>query len=284
MPASIYELRPLDWYCPRCQFCNLGDAQACKRCNQPRPAQAAQHTPPPAQQQYSAPPRKRPALTFGVGVIIFFVALIAVVAEFVLYFILGIGAAFGGGREAMPAIAAFFVWLMIMTVATGVLAPICGLIEQFTTKYNVGLFIMLGSLGVIGLGAAVLLVASRNLATTASLKAEANLAPGAANKTRADYRPDELRELLRAEYELLVSKENPHLNYIQAKLAKSGKGYTLTARHEYFSSHTLKIGGDAKVISRWIDEHRDELVKAAIIRVGVYGEGPYSSGGYYDIK
>jgi hypothetical protein len=100
-------------------------------------------------------------MKIGVGIIIFFVALIALVAEIILYFIFGLGAAFSGNASSVGGIAAFFVWLMIMTVVIGVASPIAALIEQLTKKQNVSIYILLPTVGLIGVGlGAILLLGS----------------------------------------------------------------------------------------------------------------------------
>jgi hypothetical protein len=100
-------------------------------------------------------------MKIGVGIIIFFVALIALVAEMILYFIFGLGAAFSGNASSVGGIAAFFVWLMIMTVVIGVASPIAALIEQLTKKQNVSIYILLPTVGLIGVGmGAILLLGS----------------------------------------------------------------------------------------------------------------------------
>ena len=73
-------------------------------------------------------------MKFGTAIIIFFVAIIALVAEFILYMIFGIGAAFSGSMSSLAGTAFFFVTLMVLTVATGVLAPICSVIELVLNK------------------------------------------------------------------------------------------------------------------------------------------------------
>lgn len=93
-----------------------------------------------------------------------------------------------------------------------------------------------------------------------------------------------LRETLRAKYQATVAQANPHLNYINSKLTKFGKGYALWATHEFFSQYTLSIGNDAHVISEWISDNELKLKDAGIIRVGVMGEGPYASWSYFDVK
>jgi hypothetical protein len=100
-------------------------------------------------------------MKIGVGILIFFVALIALVAEIILYFIFGLGAAFSGNVSSVGGIAAFFVWLMIMTVVIGVASPIAALIEQLTKKQNISIYILLPTVGLIGVGlGAILLVGS----------------------------------------------------------------------------------------------------------------------------
>ena len=57
-------------------------------------------------------------------------ALVALVAEVFLYFFVGISVAFSGNREDITPIASFFVWLMVMTAALGVLSPVSAFIEH----------------------------------------------------------------------------------------------------------------------------------------------------------
>jgi hypothetical protein len=97
-------------------------------------------------------------MKIGVGILIFFVALIALVAEIILYFIFGFGAAVSGNASSVAGIAAFFVWLMIMTVVVGVGSPIAALIEQLTKKPNISIYILLPTVGLIGLGLGMILL------------------------------------------------------------------------------------------------------------------------------
>lgn len=102
-------------------------------------------------------------MKFSVGVIIFFLALIALVAEVILYFMFGIGAAFSGETSAIGGIAAFFVWLMIVTVVAGIAAPISGAIESISKKINLGMYIFVSITGLAAVGAGVLLLVSQAL-------------------------------------------------------------------------------------------------------------------------
>ena len=114
-------------------------------------------------------------MKIGTGIIIFFLALIALIAEIVLYFIFGIGAAFSGSSSSLPGIAAFFVWLMIMTVVIGVASPIAALIEQLTKRENLSLYILLPTVGLIGVGlGALLLIVGLSVPSRSTAKSTAN--------------------------------------------------------------------------------------------------------------
>ncbi|MEA1995407.1 MAG: hypothetical protein U9N18_04550 [Campylobacterota bacterium] len=67
-------------------------------------------------------------MSIGISILIFFVSIIALVAEFFLYMILGVGASFSGNISTLTGLAFFFVGLMILTGAIGVLAPFCVII------------------------------------------------------------------------------------------------------------------------------------------------------------
>ena len=91
-------------------------------------------------------------MTFGTSIMIFFLAIIALVAEIILFMVFGIGATFSGGLSALSGTAFFFVLLMVLTAATGILAPICALIEVIVKKKNVGVYTMVSILGLIFVG------------------------------------------------------------------------------------------------------------------------------------
>lgn len=77
------------------------------------------------------------------SLIIFFISIITLVAEFILYLILGIGTAFSGDFKSISGIAIFFVSLMIFTAAVGVLSPVCAFIGFVTKKEKVGNIILI---------------------------------------------------------------------------------------------------------------------------------------------
>jgi hypothetical protein len=94
----------------------------------------------------------------------------------------------------------------------------------------------------------------------------------------------ELRERLKGDYRDFVAGNNPHLNYIDAKLTKAKGGYALWATHEFFTQYTFSAGDDAPQVSAWIDRNREALGQAGIVRVGVMGRGPYASWSYFDLR
>lgn len=86
-------------------------------------------------------------MNIGVGLIVFFVSLIALVAEFILYFIFGFGASFSGDISALEGTAFFFVGLMVLTGATGILYPIFAVLATLTKKkslFNKTFLLILG--------------------------------------------------------------------------------------------------------------------------------------------
>lgn len=91
-------------------------------------------------------------MKFSMAIIIFFLAIVTLVAEFILYMIMGIGASFSGGIGTFSGTAMFFVSLMVLTGSTGILAPICAFIELIAKKKNIGLHVMLILLGLILIG------------------------------------------------------------------------------------------------------------------------------------
>lgn len=86
------------------------------------------------------------------GIIIFFLSLLALVAEIILYFIFGLGAALSHGISTMPALAVFFVCVMVLTLATGIFAPLSAFVELLVKKPNISYYIMLPVLGVVFAG------------------------------------------------------------------------------------------------------------------------------------
>ncbi len=91
-------------------------------------------------------------MKFGTSIIIFFLAIIALVAEFVLYIFFGIGVSFSGNATMIVGVAFFYFSLMVITAATGILAPICALIEMIIGKEKLGAHLMVSLLILTFLG------------------------------------------------------------------------------------------------------------------------------------
>lgn len=77
-------------------------------------------------------------MKFGTAIIISLLSIISLVAEFILYMTLGISFAISGDLTTLSGFAFFFISLMILTAATGLLAPICALFELIVKKKNIG--------------------------------------------------------------------------------------------------------------------------------------------------
>lgn len=105
-----------------------------------------------------------------------------------------------------------------------------------------------------------------------------DISPAAAPKKVATK--EELAEL----WKNTVAAQNPHLNYVDVKIQKSGKGYAIYATHEFFSQFTMSAGPDARLCEEFIDLTSEELAAAKVVRIGFWGKGPYSSGCWFDLK
>ena len=121
--------------------------------------------------------------------------------------------------------------------------------------------------------------------STAEYKEGQRLIRGAEVRLSAERAAEalRLREMLQAEYEVLLSDANPHLNYIKTALSKHKGGFVLWGVHDYFSRYTFSIGDDAKVVSAWIARNRSHLEKAGIVRVGVQSQEGWGGSCWFDI-
>lgn len=63
-------------------------------------------------------------MKIGTSIIIFFLAIIALVAEFILYMLFGVGAALSDDMATLSYTALFFLLLMLLTICIGVLSPL----------------------------------------------------------------------------------------------------------------------------------------------------------------
>lgn len=91
-------------------------------------------------------------MNIAVGLIVFFISLITLVAEFILYFIFGIGASFSGGISTLEGIAFFFVGLMVLTAAIGFFYPVLAIIATITKRKDLCTKSFLIILGLIFVG------------------------------------------------------------------------------------------------------------------------------------
>lgn len=76
----------------------------------------------------------------------------ALVAEILLYFFLGLGAALTGSVAAVSGLAFVFFGLMVITASLVVLAPISAAIGLITKKENIGAWVLVSGLLVVGVG------------------------------------------------------------------------------------------------------------------------------------
>jgi hypothetical protein len=91
-------------------------------------------------------------MKIGTAILISLVAVVALVAEIILYSFLGFGAALAGSEAAVSGLAFVIVGLMVVTAALVVLAPMSALIGLVTKKENVGAWVLLSGLLVVGAG------------------------------------------------------------------------------------------------------------------------------------
>lgn len=98
-------------------------------------------------------------MKISTSIIIFFLSMVALVAEIFLYMFVAVGAGMSGaGGSTILILASVLIVVMVVTGAAGVLAPVCALIEYGTKKKNLAYKIYLPALLVIGVGFAVLSV------------------------------------------------------------------------------------------------------------------------------
>ena len=184
--------------------------------------------------------------------------------------------------------------------------PQCGFVQQIEGKFcnncgaampasfqpprksgfATGVLIVLGILVVFCGGGGLLLRLVPKPETRAPLAGNdtASAASPSPTATVPPLSSEELRTLLREDYELTISKAHPHLNFIKAKLTKAGAGYSLLAEHTYFGEYSLKTGGTAGIITAWINTNEAELKRAKIVRVGVKSDTGFGGSSWFDVK
>jgi hypothetical protein len=106
------------------------------------------------------------------------------------------------------------------------------------------------------------------------------------NAAEAQAKQEEIKKLrdkLQVDYQTLLSDANPHLNYITTRLDKHKDGFVLWGVHTYFSQYTFSIGGDAKVVSAWIQRNQGDLKRAGILRVGVKSSESWGGSCWFEV-
>ena len=164
-------------------------------------------------------------MNIGIGILVFFVSLIALVAEFILYFILGFGASFAtNSTAAVGSLAFFFVGLMVITGATGILYPICAIIAVATKNKNLGSKIFLIFLGIVTIGYFIIFANTTNKQTAGGAKSsieevKSNLSSSASAITTERTKSEKLKpEINSAEQEYIK-------NSLVLKDIKVSEGY-----------------------------------------------------------
>lgn len=102
------------------------------------------------------------SMKIGTAIMIFFLAIIALVAEFFLSMIFGLGAAFSGDRGSITTTSFIFSSLIIMSVAAGILAPISAVIGIATKNNKLSIKLYLWSLLIVFIGVILFSVISVN--------------------------------------------------------------------------------------------------------------------------
>lgn len=153
-------------------------------------------------------------MKIGTALIISLLAVVALVAEMFLYFFFGIGAAMAGGAQAIVGIAQFFVGLMVVTGALGVLAPLCAVVELVAKRKNLGYYLLLPALGVIAV--AYIALAATSHSDSASPKVvSGSAAPSGAVAAASGSAPS-------AASSRPVSEESSYLDKVAAQNIKVG--------------------------------------------------------------
>lgn len=88
-----------------------------------------------------------------------------------------------------------------------------------------------------------------------------------------------LRQELVAGYSRIIAKHYSHLNGMKAGIDDDklrgwadGRGVTIYVEHSFFGRHEFAAGDVGREVSRWIEEHEEELAAAKVYRVGLRGE------------
>ncbi|MBA7640706.1 hypothetical protein ES703_48377 [subsurface metagenome] len=130
-------------------------------------------------------------MSIGLGIIIFFLSFVALIAEFFIYMALGVSLSFTGITAGIDGLAWFFVGLMVLTGAIGILAPISAVIQQTTKKKGVGNRILLIGIGVVIIG--YILLTTLGGGERPKITETPESSP-MASETKQEVSPNELKE------------------------------------------------------------------------------------------
>ena len=153
-------------------------------------------------------------MKFGTAIIILLLSIIALVAELIIYFVIGVGMAFSqphGGADTATAMQGWAVvcgWIFLMTIAAGVGAPICAFIEMLAKKQDLGAWLMMGGMVVCGV-LFVIVLAIGHATTVQKTHLQEQQKQADLQKDHEIFltlKPDEQRERLRSSY-LIAAQE-----------------------------------------------------------------------------
>jgi hypothetical protein len=99
-------------------------------------------------------------MKFTTGLIIGLLSVIAAVAEFILYMVFAM--ALSLKEPSASAFASVAIWFIFMTLAAGMIAPVCGAVESLSERKNLGLKIFLPAMIVIAILVSGLLTKSQS--------------------------------------------------------------------------------------------------------------------------
>ena len=87
--------------------------------------------------------------------------MIAAVAEFVLYMIFSM--ALSMNEASTSVLASMAIWLILLTLAAGFIAPICGALESLSERKDIGLKIFVPAVVAMAFGLALLIGVSQRM-------------------------------------------------------------------------------------------------------------------------
>jgi hypothetical protein len=108
---------------------------------------------------------------------------------------------------------------------------------------------------------------------------QAAAAAAAARKRDAETAPQ--RQAFATEYQALLSRLYPQLNYIKVDVDRSGPDFALLAKHTYLTEYSFDIGPQGPIVADWVGKRGGALREARINRVGIKAGGGAAT--YYSV-